>query len=54
MIGQIKGKIEQKVGREEKMEEGEYAEEEEEEKLRRSTWTGETASSKGSYRWRRW
>ena len=53
MIGQIKGKVEQKVGREkkEKMEEGEDAEEEEEEeKWSRSTWPGETASSKGSHK----
>ena len=52
MIGQIKGKVEQKVGREkkEKMEEGEDAEEEEEEKQSRSTWPGETASSKGSHK----
>ena len=51
MIGQIKGKVEWKVKGEkkEKMEEGEDAEEEEEEeKLSRSTWPGETASSKGS------
>ena len=49
MIGQIKGKVEQKVG--EKMEEGEDAEEEEEEeKWSRSTWPGETASSKGSHK----
>ena len=56
MIGQIKGKVEQKVGREkkEKMEEGEDAEEEEEEeKLSRSKWPGETTSFKGSHRWRR-
>ena len=54
MIGQIKGKVEQKVEREkkEKMEEGEDTEEEEEEeeKWSRSTWPGETASSKGSHR----
>jgi hypothetical protein len=51
MIGQIKGK----VGREkEKMEEIEDPEEKEEEKQSRSTWPGETASSKGSLRWRRW
>ena len=57
MIGQIKGKVEQKVGRgkKEKMEEGEDAEEEEEEeKQSRSTWPGETASSKGSHRCGRW
>ena len=56
MSGQIKGKVEQKVGRKkEKMEEGEDAEEEEErENLSRSTWPGETTSSKGSHRWRRW
>ena len=51
MVGQIKGKVERKVGREEKekMEEGEDAEEEEdkdEEKLSRNTWPGETASPK--------
>ena len=52
MIGQIKGKVKQKVGREkEKMEEGEDAEEEEDkEKWSRSTWPGETASSKGSHK----
>jgi hypothetical protein len=37
----------------EKMEEGEEIEEEEgEEKWSRSTWPGETTSSKGSHRWR--
>jgi hypothetical protein len=38
------------------MEEGEDAEEEEEEeeKLSRSTWSGETTSSKGSHRCGRW
>ena len=51
MIGQIKEKVEQKVWREKKMEEGDVAEEEEdEEKLNRSTWPGETASSMGSHR----
>ena len=53
MIGQIKGKAEPKVGREkkEKMEEGEDAEGEEDEvKQSRSTWPGETASSKGSHK----
>ena len=53
MIGQIKGKVEQKVEREkeEKMEEGEDAEvEENKEKQSRSTWPGETASSKGSHK----
>jgi hypothetical protein len=56
MIGQIKGKVKQKVGREkEKMEEGEDAEEEEEEaKLSRNTMPGETPSSKGSHRFGRW
>ena len=38
----------------EKMEEEEDAEEEEEEKWSRSTWPGETASSKGSHRCGRW
>jgi hypothetical protein len=54
MIGQIKGKVERKVRREkmEKMEED--IEEEEEEKRSRSTWPGETASSKGSHRCGRW
>ena len=51
MIGQIKGKVEWKV---KKMEEGEDVEKEEEDKWSRSTWPGETASSKGSHRWRRW
>jgi hypothetical protein len=53
MIGQIKGKVEWKVGREkkEKMEEREDAEEEEEEeKQSKCTWPGETASSKGSHK----
>jgi hypothetical protein len=52
MIEQIKGKVEQKEGeKKEKMVEGKDAEEEEEEeKLSRSTWPGETASSKGSPR----
>jgi hypothetical protein len=58
MTGEIKGKVERKVRREEKekMEEGEVAEkeEEEEEKQSRSTWPGETASSKGSQRCGRW
>ena len=57
MIGQIKGKVEQKQGRKrkEKMEEREDTEEEEEkEKLSRSTWPGETTSSKGSHRCGRW
>ena len=48
-----KGKVEQKVRereRKEKMEEGEDVEEEEEEKQSRSTWPGETASSKGSHK----
>jgi hypothetical protein len=51
MIGQIKGKVKQKVDREKKkkMEEGEDAEEEEEEKLSRSSWPGDTTSSKGSH-----
>ena len=56
MIGQIKGKVEWKVGREkkEKMEEGEDTEEEEEgEKWSRSTWSGETASSKRSHKLRK-
>ena len=53
MIGQIKGKVERE--KKEKMEEGEDAEEEEEEeKLSRSTWPGETTSSKGSHRCGRW
>jgi hypothetical protein len=45
--------VEQKGGGEkkEKMEEGEDAEEEEEgDKLSRSTWPGETVSSKGSHK----
>jgi hypothetical protein len=53
MVGQIKWKVEWKGGREkkEKMEEGEDAEEkEDEEKWSRSTWPGETASSKGSHK----
>jgi hypothetical protein len=57
MIGQLKGKVERKVRREKKkkMEEGGNTEEEEdEEKQSRSTWPGETASSKGSHRYGRW
>ena len=57
MIGQIKGRWSIRVEREkrkEKMEEGEEAKEEEEEKLSRSTWPGETASCKRSYRCGRW
>ena len=55
MVGQIKGKVEQKMEMEkEKMEEGENVEEDEEEKWSRGTWPGETESSKGSHRWRRW
>jgi hypothetical protein len=51
MIGQKKGKVNGRWGeKKEKMEEGE----EEEEKQSRSTWPGETTSSKGSHRWRRW
>lgn len=53
MIGQRKGKVEQKVReKKEKMEEGEDTEEEEEEeeKQSRRTWLGETTSSKGSHR----
>jgi hypothetical protein len=46
MIGQIKGKVERQK---EKMEEDAEEEEEEEEKQGRSTWPGETASSKGSH-----
>ena len=56
MIRKIKGKLEQKLAREkEKMEEGEDREEEEdEEKQSRSTWRGETTSSKGSINCGRW
>jgi hypothetical protein len=55
MIGQIKGKVNWKVGREkvEKMEEGEDVEEEQEEE-KWSTWPGELTSSKGSHRCGRW
>ena len=55
MTGQVKGKVEQKWGGEEKkkMEEGEDTQEEEEgEKWSRSTWSGETASSKRSHKLR--
>jgi hypothetical protein len=38
----------------EKMEEGEDAKKEEEEKQSRSTWPGETASSTGSHRCGKW
>jgi hypothetical protein len=53
MIGQKKGRWSGRQGerRRRKMEEGEDAEEEkEEEKLSRSTWPGETSSSKVSRR----
>ena len=51
MTGQIKGKVEQKVGREkEKREKGKDTEEEEEEKQSRSTWPGETSSSKETHK----
>jgi hypothetical protein len=45
--------VDRKIGREkkEKMEERENAEEEEENRSR-STWPGETASSKGSQMWK--
>jgi len=50
MIGQIKreGGAEGRGEKKEKMEEEEDAEEKEEEKWSRSTWPGETTSSKGS------
>jgi hypothetical protein len=57
MIGQIKGKVEQRVdrGKKAKMEEEKDAEEEaEEEKWSTCIWPGETASSKGSHRCGRW
>ena len=52
MIGQVKGKMQQKARGEKKevWEIGNAEEEEEEEKLSRSTWPGETASSKGSHK----
>jgi hypothetical protein len=52
LIGQIKGKVKRKVGREEgeNGREREDAKDEEEEKQSRSTWPGETASSKGSHK----
>jgi hypothetical protein len=46
MIGQIKGKVEQKVGREKKEKMGEE-EGEEEEKWSRSTWPGEPQVIRG-------
>jgi hypothetical protein len=57
MNGQIKGKVEQKVretedgenGRERRCRRGERRK-----KLGRSTWPGETSSSKESYRCGRW
>jgi hypothetical protein len=52
MIGQIKGKMERDVEREEeengREREDTEEEEEEKEKWSRSTWAGETTSSKGS------
>ena len=57
MIGQIKGRWSRRWEvreTKEKMEEGEHAAEEEEDKQSRSTWTGETSSSKGSHRCGRW
>ena len=54
MIRQIKGKVEQKVERERRRrwerEREDTEEEEEEEKRGRSTWPGETTSSKGSHK----
>jgi hypothetical protein len=56
MIGQIKRRWSRSGGeKKEKMEEVEDTEEEEEEeKQSRSTWPGETPSSEGSHRCRRW
>ena len=55
MTGQIKGMWSRRGReREEKMEEGEDTEEEEAAKWSRSTWPGETTSSKGSHRSGRW
>jgi hypothetical protein len=54
MIGQIKGKVEQKVGERRRKWKRERTQKEEEEKCNRSTWPGETASSKGSLIWTRW
>ena len=52
MTGQIKGSWSRRREKKEKMVEGGDAEEEEEEeeKQSRSTWPGETASSKGSHK----
>jgi hypothetical protein len=47
MIGQIKGKVEQKVRRE-------RTQRRRKKKNSRSTRPGETVHSKGSHRWRRW
>jgi hypothetical protein len=50
----VKGKVEQKGVRVKvKMEEGEDTQEEEGEKWTRSTWSGKTASSKGSHKLRK-
>jgi hypothetical protein len=56
MIGQIKGKVEWKErGEKRKLELREDTKEEEvKEKWSRSTWPGETASSKGSHRCGTW
>jgi hypothetical protein len=55
MVGQIKGKVVQKVRerRRKKMEEGKDAKKEEE-KQSRSTWPRESTCSKGSHRCGRW
>jgi hypothetical protein len=51
LIGKIKGKWSRSWGGEkEKMEKGKDAEEADEEKQSRSTWPGETTSSKGSHK----
>jgi hypothetical protein len=55
MVGKIKGRWIRRLGeRRRKWEREVTEEEEEEEKQSRSTWPGETASSKRSHRCERW
>jgi hypothetical protein len=51
MTGQIKGKVER---RRRKWKRERMQRRKTEEKRSKSTWPGETASSKGSHRWGRW
>ena len=54
-MGEEEGKVEMKVlGERERERERTMKEEEKGKWSRRSTWLGETKSSKWSHRWRRW